>query len=256
MRILFLGDVVGASGCQHLQKHLPGLKRSLDVDVCIINGENSAPGNGITPKSSWELFQAGGDIITTGNHVFRQREMMDSDSFADSAIIRPGNFHKSAPGSGVALLDKLRYQVCVINIQGQTYMNPPCDNPFDYMDQILPTITTPIIVVDFHAEATSEKKAMGYYLDGRVSAVIGTHTHVQTADERILPGGTGYITDAGMCGGENSVLGVKKEIAIQNFRNHLPARFETDPMDCVLHGVLLEIDQVSGKTSKIERVIL
>lgn len=253
MRVLFLGDVVGNAGCEHLQKHLSTLKRSLQVDVCIVNGENSAPGNGITPQSSWSLFQNGADVITTGNHVYKHHEM--EEAFDDVAIVRPGNFHKSAPGKGMYILDKLRYQVCVINIQGQVYMNP-CSSPFEYMDEILPSIKTPIVIVDFHAEATSEKKAMGYYLDGRISALIGTHTHVQTADERMLPNGTGYISDVGMCGGENSVLGLKKEIAIKNFIDHLPSRFQPDEENIIMNAVLLDIDQSTGKTTNIERIVM
>lgn len=252
MKVLFLGDVVGKAGCQHVARHLGGLKRSLGVDACIANGENSAEGNGITPESARMLFDAGVDVITTGNHVYKRREVYDLLDEGEG-IVRPGNLHPTAPGKGWYLLDRLRWQLCVINVMGQVYMEP-CSNPFEYLDQLLPQIKTPNIIVDFHGEATSEKKALGYYLDGRVSAVLGTHTHVATADERVLPGGTGYITDAGMCGGQDSVLGVKKELIVRRFIDHMPVRFEYDPENCVMDAVFLEIDEKMGKTTKIERI--
>lgn len=252
MKILFLGDVIGKSGCSLLQKTLPELKRRQGVDVCIINGENSAEGNGITPESAQTLFSAGADVITTGNHVLRRREVYELLD-RQTGVIRPANYHRDAPGCGVYTLDLLRFQLCVINLQGQTYMEP-CDNPFEVIDRILPTVSTKNIFVDFHAEATSEKIAMGHYLDGRVSAVIGTHTHVQTADERILPKGTAYLTDAGMCGGKNSVLGVKKELIINRFINRLPVRFEYDHEDCEMHGCLIELDEKTGKGICIKRI--
>lgn len=235
-----------------LQKTLPELKRKYSVDVCIVNGENSAEGNGITPDSAEMLFSAGADVITTGNHVLRRREVYELLD-RQTGVIRPANYHRTAPGCGVYMVDLLRYQLCVINIQGQTYMEP-CDNPFEKMDELLSSISTKNIFVDFHAEATSEKIAMGHYLDGRVSAVIGTHTHVQTADERILPKGTAYLSDAGMCGGRNSVLGVKKELIINRFINHMPVRHEYDPADIEIHGCLIEIDEKTGKSSKIQRI--
>lgn len=252
MKILFLGDVIGEAGCRVLQKALPDLKRKYKADVCIVNGENSAEGNGITPDSADMLFSAGADVITTGNHVLRRREVYDLLD-RQTGVIRPINYHHSAPGVGVYMVDLLRWQLCVINVQGQTYMEP-CDNPFDKMDEVLKGISTKLIFVDFHAEATSEKIAMGHYLDGRVSAVVGTHTHVQTADERILPKGTAYMTDAGMCGGKNSVLGVKKELIIGRFINHLPVRHEYDPQDIELCGCLIEIDEKTGKATNIQRI--
>ena len=173
----------------------------------------------------------------------------------ENGVIRPANYHPSVPGSGMFILDKLRWQLCVINLQGQMGMEV-CANPFERIDQLLKKVRNPNILVDFHAEMTSEKKALGYYLDGRVSAVIGTHTHVQTADERILPGGTAYLTDAGMCGGRNSVLGVKKEIILQKFITNMPARFEYDPQDIELNGVLITIDPSSGQAKAIERICL
>lgn len=254
MKVLFIGDVIGPGGCRHLEKHLNRLKKDRGIDVCIANGENSAEGNGITPGSAQELYNSGVDVITTGNHVFRHNDIYP-ELEKNLGLIRPGNFHKTAPGVGVYVLDKLRYQLCIINIQGQAFMES-CANPFEYMDEILLSAPSKNIVVDFHAEATSEKKAMGYYLDGRVSAVLGTHTHVQTADERILAGGTAYITDVGMCGGENSVLGVKKEIAINKLLYHLPVRFEYDQEGYVMNGVILDIDSGTGRALAIERISL
>lgn len=198
------------------------------------------------------LFHAGADVITTGNHVLRRREIypvLDEEN----GIVRPANYHVSAPGSGIFILDRLRWQLCVINLQGQAGMEP-CSNPFEKVDALLKEIHTPNILVDFHAEMTSEKKAMGYYLDGRVSAVIGTHTHVQTADERILPQGTAYITDAGMCGGKNSVLGVRKDIILHRFLTNLPVRFEYDHEDMELNAVLISVDSSTGKAQSIQRL--
>lgn len=252
LKVLFLGDVVGKSGCDFVARHLGSIKKTYGVDACIINGENSAEGNGITPDSARMLFDAGADVITTGNHVLKRKEIFPKLD-EQNGIIRPANYHYSAPGAGVFVLDKLRWQLCVINLQGQAGMEP-CGNPFEKIDQLLQELPYKNILVDFHAEMTSEKKAMGYYLDGRVSAVLGTHTHVQTADERILPKGTAYITDAGMCGGKNSVLGVKKEIIIQKFLTNLPARFEYDHQDMELNAVLIEIDNASGKAQDIQRI--
>ncbi len=253
MNILFLGDVIGEAGCRQVQKVLPELKRKHKVDVCIINGENSAEGNGITPESAQMLFSAGADVITGGNHTLRRREVYELLD-KETGLLRPANFHKKAPGSGVYILDMLRWKLCVINLQGQTYMEPS-DNPFDVVEELLKDVPTKNIFVDFHAEATSEKIAMGHYLDGRVSAVVGTHTHVQTADERILPKGTAYMTDAGMCGGKNSILGVKKDIIINRFIDHLPVRHEYDGQDIEIHGCLINIDEKSGKATKINRII-
>ena len=245
---------MGRSGCEFAARPLPALKSTYQVAACIINGENSAEGNGITPDSAQMLFRAGADVITTGNHVLRRREIypvLDEEN----GIIRPANYHVSAPGSGVFVLDRLRWQLCVINLQGQVGMEP-CSNPFEKVDALLKDIHTRNILVDFHAEMTSEKKAMGYYLDGRVSAVVGTHTHVQTADERILPQGTAYITDAGMCGGKNSVLGVRKDIILHRFLTNLPVRFEYDHEDIELNAVLISVDSSTGKAQSIQRLCI
>ncbi len=253
MKILFVGDVVGQPGCAFLSTRLPELKRRLGAELVIVNGENSAEGNGILPSSARQLQDAGADIITLGNHGLRRREIYPVLEESD-CIIRPANFHPSAPGRGVAVYDcPGKPRVAVINLQGN-YILESHENAFDCMDRLLPAIDAPIRIVDFHAEATSEKVSLGIYLDGRVSALIGTHTHIQTADERILPGGTGYLTDAGMCGVFHSALGVKPELAIQRFRTGLPTRFENERGAVRLSGVLLEVDGKTGKTVKITRI--
>ena len=200
MNILVLGDVVSDIGCAFLRKKLPALKKLKAIDFCIANGENSAAGNGITPLSAQELFTSGVDFITTGNHVFRRKEvygLLDESEF----IIRPANFPAENPGKGYAIIDLGRTSVAVINLMGTMFMES-LDNPFRTADRVLGEIKgkTNIVLVDFHAETTSEKQALAYYLDGRITALFGTHTHVLTADERVLPGGSGYITDIGMCG--------------------------------------------------------
>lgn len=245
MIVLAIGDVVGEFGCSYVREKLPRLKKEYGVDVVIANGENSAQGNGITHKSAKYLFDSGIDVITTGNHSLRRREIYDTLE-QKTGLIRPANYHKSAPGSGYYIFDTCRFQLCVLNVQGVIYMQN-LENPFDCVDRLLAEIDTPNIILDFHAEATAEKLCMGYYLDGRVSAVLGTHTHVPTADARVLPGGTGYITDIGMCGGLNSSLGVRADIAVERMRTGLPVRFEEDHENIRLCGVVLEIDEKTGK---------
>ena len=253
MIVLFIGDVVGDAGCAHVRKLLPGLKQKYHVDITVANGENSANGNGILPVSAKHLFDSGVDVITTGNHVLRRREIIEILERQDG-VLRPANYHPDAPGSGCFLFDNMRHKLCVINLQGIVYMQPN-RSPFDCIDELLASIDTPNILVDFHAEATAEKICMGHYLDGKVSAVLGTHTHVPTADARVLPGGTGYITDVGMCGGLNSVLGVKAEQALRKMRTNLPVRFDADPEDCRLSGVVLTIDDKIGHCQKIESLV-
>ena len=252
MKVLMLGDVVGQNGCRAVCRKLPQLRREYAVDVAVVNGENAAEGNGILPADARALRDAGADVVTTGNHVLRRREIYPLLEEEDW-LLRPANFHPEAPGRGITLFDGLRFSLCVINLQGTVYMDP-LENPFDCVDRLLKGVTTPNIVVDFHAEATSEKLALAFYLDGRVSAVVGTHTHIQTADERILPGGTGVLTDLGMCGSFQSILGVKPALAIKRLRTHLPVRFENDPGPVRISGILLQIDEKTGKTTKIERL--
>lgn len=254
-KLLFIGDVVGQAGCDFLRSKLRSIKQNYKIDITVVNGENSAQGNGITPDSADEIINAGADVITTGNHVFRRREIYSVLNSTDY-IIRPANYPEGmAVGKGVCVLDMGSYSVAVINLMGTAYMEP-LDNPFAKIDDILADIDTPNIFVDFHAEATSEKKAMGHYLTGRVSGVFGTHTHVQTADEAILGSHTAYITDAGMTGAESSCLGVESDIVISKFRFHTPVKFKEAEGSCFLCGVVVEFDEKSGKAVAIERIII
>ena len=214
MRVIFIGDVVGSAGCEALETELTSIKREYGADTVIVNGENSAEENGIDPNSAQRLFDSGADVITTGNHVFRKRSVYELLE-TNERVIRPANYGEDVPGRGLCELDFGAYRAAVINLLGTTYLQP-IENPFKYADKLLAETDAKIIIVDFHAEATSEKRAMGFYLSGRASAVIGTHTHVQTADEQII-GGTGYITDAGMTGPRDSVLGVAKDIILEKF---------------------------------------
>ena len=253
MRLLFLGDVVGEGGCNFLLRKLPEFKRKNNIDVCIANGENSAKGNGVTPKSCEMMLDSGVDMITLGNHTFKRVEIMD---YLDGnvPVIRPFNYPEGAPGNGVGIIDKGRYRVAVINMLG-TVFSEPLGNPFAEMDKALKeTDGCKTVIVDFHAEATAEKRAMGFYLDGKVTAVFGTHTHVQTADEQLLPKGTAYITDAGMTGPVQSVLGIEPELTIRKFKTNLPVRFENAVGEYCMDGVIVEIDEKSGKANSIERV--
>lgn len=253
-KLLFIGDVVGRSGCDFLCSRLPSLKKKYGIDITVVNGENSAKGNGITPNSADELIRAGADVITTGNHAFRRNEIVSVFDEKDY-IIRPANYPEGVAGKGVCILDMGSWSAAVVNIMGTAFMDS-LDNPFAKIDEILSEIPSGNIFVDFHAEATAEKKAMGYYLAGRVTGVFGTHTHVQTADEAILSGQTAYITDAGMTGVEESCLGVNKNIIIDKMRFHLPARFEEAEGKCFLCGVVVEFDEKTGKASEIERIML
>ena len=247
MKILCIGDVVGTVGCSFLRAHLPAFKKLHEIDLVICNGENSADGNGITPRSADYLFASGVDVITLGNHSFRRPEIF---TYLDEKpnIIRPYNYPSaSTPGRGVCEIDMGFTTVTVINLMGQESMDTHPDNPFNAIDKILKDIYSRIIMVDFHAEATSEKRAMGLYLNGRVSAVFGTHTHVMTADAEVLSEGTGYITDLGMTGTIDSVLGVKKEIILNRFLTKLPARFDYADGPAKLDCTIFELDRKSGK---------
>lgn len=253
MRILTIGDVVSKQGCDYLINNLPKIKKEFNTDITIVNGENSAIGNGITPKSADMIFSAGADVITLGNHSLRRPEIYD---YLDEHeyIIRPANYHSSAPGRGITYIDKGYAIIAVINLQGIVYLEPH-RNPFDIIDSLIDEAKThgaSIIIIDFHAEATSEKKALAFYIDGRVSAVFGTHTHVQTSDNQILPNGTGYISDIGMTGPYYSVLGVSPERAIEKMRTSLPVRFKNDDGPCSIEGCIFEIDNKTGKTIHTE----
>ncbi len=252
MKLLMFGDVVGEAGCAAFCKFAPRLRQQYGADLILVNGENSAKGNGITPESAERLFHAGADVITTGNHCFRRK----CDALYDNPrVLRPANFPEGAPGSGVFLLDGGAYTLAVVNLMGTAYMEP-IDNPFSVIDTLLPTLGTKNVFVDFHAEATAEKRAMGYYLAGRVSAVIGTHTHVQTADEEIIDGHTAYLTDAGMVGPERSVLGVCAEQAIRKQRLHLPVTFTEAEPPCMICGVCISLDTRTGKAQSVARIFL
>lgn len=253
MNVLFFGDVVGQASCEFLRQKLPALRRMFDADIVIANGENSAEGNGISAVSAKHLLDSGVQIITGGNHTFRRREIYELLDKQDG-ILRPANCHPSAPGSGVYHYDHPSFPLTVINLMGRVYMDGVHVSPFDCADELLKNISCPNIIVDFHAEATAEKRALGFYLDGRVSAVLGTHTHVQTADECILPNGTAYITDAGMCGGTGSILGVQRQTAIDRLRTGLPHRFTNDPENIQICGVALSFEGTDGKVGSIERI--
>lgn len=256
MNLLCIGDVVGSVGCQFLMKTLPSFKRMKGIDFVIANGENSSDGNGITPASAKQLFDSGVDVITSGNHAFRRKESYD---YYDDCheLIRPANYPDgTTPGRGYTVIDMLKYKICVINAMGTMYLEA-LDCPFKTIDKILDeTLHCKIKIVDFHAEATSEKRALAFYLDGRISAFFGTHTHVQTGDETILPNGTGYITDVGMTGTIDSVLGVKKELAIAKMKDKMPVRFDLATGACKMDCILFEIDEKTGKTLSVERFSL
>ncbi|MBE6863133.1 MAG: TIGR00282 family metallophosphoesterase [Ruminococcus flavefaciens] len=253
-RLLFIGDVVGEAGCDFLRAKLSLIKRTHNIDITVVNGENSARGNGISKASAEAILNAGADVITTGNHAFRRKETLDI--FNSDNVIRPANYPDGGVvGKGVYILDAGMYSAAFVNIMGTAFMEP-LDNPFACMDEILAEIETPNIFVDFHAEATSEKKAMGFYLAGKVTGVFGTHTHVQTADECILSAHTAYITDVGMTGPEDSCLGVEKDPVINMFRYRAPARFTEASGPCLLCGIVVDFDEKCGKSHKIERIIV
>lgn len=248
MRILCIGDVVGSIGCEFLRKKLPALKKVKGIDFVICNGENSSDGNGITPASANYLFDSGVDVITLGNHTFRRKEayeFIDENPF----VVRPANFPaKTTPGRGIINVDTGRRIITVINIMGNVFMDNNLNCAFETIDQMLEKAESKIIIVDFHAEVTGEKRAMGFYLDGKVSAIFGTHTHVQTSDVQVLKNGTGYITDVGMTGTIDSVLGVKSEIIIEKYKTKLPARFDLASGNCKMECVYFDIDEKTGKT--------
>ncbi|MGI5958524.1 MAG: TIGR00282 family metallophosphoesterase [Massiliimalia sp.] len=254
MKILFIGDVVSQPGCDFVRKKLPAFKREKQIDVVIANGENSAVGNGMLPHSADFLLDSGVDVITSGNHVFRRREIYDYLE-EHPQVIRPANYPDSCPGKGYYLYDGGSFQLCVINLMGTVFLDS-LESPFVTIERILKEAGTRCCFVDFHAEATGEKKALAYYLDGRVSCFAGTHTHVQTADEQILPQGTGYITDAGMTGPIDSVLGVNPQNIIERYLTCMPVRFEVLDSPCKMDAVLFEVDPKTGKCGKIERVCL
>lgn len=253
VRILAIGDVVGENGLDFLTHHLRPLKQMKGVDFTVVNGENTA-GVGIFPAQAEQLFDAGADVITLGNHTFDKQQiipMLEDNRY----LLRPANYTSRAPGRGTAFYDCGRYSIRVISLQGRVSLNYNCDNPFTVADRILKEEEkATFTLVDVHAEATSEKLALGYYLDGRVSAVWGTHTHVQTADEQILPKGTGYITDAGMTGPMVSVIGMPAEQSIEGFLGGVRGRHQVAGGVCAMRGVLYTLDSASGLCTHIERI--
>jgi metallophosphoesterase (TIGR00282 family) len=255
VRILFIGDIVGEPGRKAVRKLVPRLRAQLRVDVVIANGENMAGGAGITAKTAAEVFEAGVDVITGGDHLWDQKEIM-AYLPSDPRILRPLNYPPGAPGQGAFLLQKPSLApLVVLNAQGRVFM-PPLDNPFHLVPAEVRRWreVTPLLFLDFHAEATSEKIALARLLDGQVSAVIGTHTHVQTADEQILPGGTAYLTDAGFTGAHESVLGREIEPVLKGFLTNLPQRFHVASGRPRLQGALVEVDQATGRARSIQRV--
>jgi len=256
MRILFVGDVVGAPGRRIVRQRLKGLKLDLGADLTIVNGENAAGGAGLTTTTAEELFAAGADVITTGNHVWDKRDVLGLLE-REPRLLRPANYPEGSPGSGVFVLPVAGTSVAVLNLMGRVFM-PLLDDPFRATDRILDEIrgVAPVVIVDFHAEATSEKMAFAWSCDGRVSAVIGTHTHVATADARVLPGGTAFITDAGMTGPFDSVIGIKKEQAIERFRTSRSIPYETAEGDVRLSAVRVDVDPATGRAQAIERLEL
>ena len=254
MRILVIGDVVGKNGTEFLRSKLEALKSDKNIDFVIANGENSAEGNGIIPDSARTILNSGVNVITGGNHSFRRREFFQILS-DNHKILRPYNFPgEKTPGVGFCKSDINGVKVAVINLLGVVYLES-LDNPFKAVDRAIRFCSDcKIKIIDFHAEATAEILAMGYYVDGRVSAVFGTHTHVQTSDEQILPNGTGYITDVGMTGAICSVLGVKKELSIRRMKDKLPTRFQNADGPCKMECAIFDIDDSTGKAVAVERL--
>ena len=255
MRILFVGDVVGRPGRDAVEGLLPRLRDELEVDVCIANGENVANGVGITPRLAERLIAAGADAITLGNHAWR-REEIGPYLASSPAVVRPANFQSGAPGRGLtAVTARDGTRVAVLNLMGSLYLDP-AHSMWEIVDELVEEARaeTPVVVVDVHAEATSEKVALARWLDGKVTAVLGTHTHVQTADARVLPGGTAALTDVGMTGPHDSVIGVEADLAIRRMRTGMPVRFETATTGVRLEGAVITCDAATGRASAIEPV--
>jgi metallophosphoesterase (TIGR00282 family) len=255
LKVLFLGDIVGEPGRNAVIARLPDLKEQHGLDFIVVNGENAAGGRGITGKITIDLLRAGVSVITTGDHVWDQKDILSFIN-TEPRLLRPLNYPAGAPGSGSIVLETAKGKVGVINVQCRTFMQPILENPFRAVDETVAKMReeTRNIVVDVHGETTSEKIAMGRFLDGKVSAVLGTHTHVQTADEQILPGGTAFLCDAGMCGPVDSILGRAVEPIMNRFVTNMPASFPVAAGEVRLHGALIEIDEKSGRATRIMRV--
>jgi hypothetical protein len=254
LNVFAVGDVVGKSGLAFLNRHLRSLKQQYAVDFTVVNGEN-ASNVGITPQQAEDIFNAGADVITLGNHTWNKRDIVP---YLDECpyILRPANFAPQLPGRGMGVFETKAGPMAVLNLIGRCEMDFVPDNPFLQVDKLLKETDTRLICLDFHAEATSEKLAMGWMLDGRVSAVWGTHTHVPTADDQILPGGTGYVTDLGMTGPKDSILGIRPEQSIAKFRGDLTSRYESAPGPNKLEGVVFTLDSATGLCTATERVMI
>lgn len=252
MKILAVGDLVGETGVEKLKRTLPNLQEAEHIDFTIINGENSAGGMGMTSKIYNELNRLNIDVITMGNHTWGKKDIFTF--IDDKKIIRPANYSKGCPGKGYTIIQKDNKKIAVVNLIGRTDMGVLSDNPFTCIDHIIEKLKVDIIVLDFHAEATAEKIAMGYYVNGRITAMFGTHTHVQTADEKILENGTGYITDVGMTGPEKSVIGMDVDASLKRFVTSLPEKYKLAEGSCMLNGVIFDIDDETNKVKKIYRI--
>lgn len=256
MRILMVGDVVGRTGRYFFMEQTPELRRQKRIDMVIVNGENTAHGKGLTPNIFDELIRGGADVVTTGNHIWDNSnvlQIIDTEPF----LLRPANYPEDTPGKGFCVYPFGKKKIGVINMAGRVFMQPPMDCPFRLADKILKSLEgCDVILVDFHAEATSEKLAFANYLDGRVTAVVGTHTHVQTADEHILPKGTAYISDLGMVGAANSILGIEVEPVIKKFLTGRPSRFEVAEGAAMYCALLIDIDDKTNRAVKVERILI
>lgn len=256
LKILLLGDIIGKTGRAVFQKHIGRLRRELSIDAVIANGENSSQGRGITSRTMHFFKHNGVDVVTSGNHVWHNKEIL---SYLDQHhdLLRPANYPSGCPGVGVTTFACKGYQIGVVNLQGRTFMRDHVECPFKTAESILTYLKAKadLVFVDFHAEASSEKMGLAYFLDGKITGLVGTHTHVQTADERILSGGTAYITDLGMAGSWNSMIGMIKEPVIQHFITQMPVRFTVDTsLPLVMTGVIIEADATTGKAVDIQRI--
>lgn len=256
MHILFVGDIIGEPGRKTLEQVLPRLKAQYHPALTIVNAENAAGGFGLTPSVAQDLFRAGADVLTSGNHIWDKKQVLEIID-QEPRLLRPANYPEGVPGRGWGLFPASvpGPPIAVLNLEGRVFMHTLID-PFTLGKQLVQKLReqTPIVIVDFHAEVTSEKRALGWHLDGLASAVIGTHTHIQTADEQVLPQGTAYLTDAGMTGSRDSVIGVNKEEVLHRFLTQMPARFSPATGDCWLHGAVVEVDETTGLSRSITRL--
>ena len=255
MNVLMIGDIVAKPGRKLVEMHLPSLIEQHKLDFVVANVENIAHGFGVTPETADELLRMGANVLTSGNHIWDKKEIMEYIQ-SENRLLRPANYPKITPGKGhVVARSRKGFKVGVLNVQGRVFMGPS-EDPFSIAQDLVEQMRkeTPIILVDMHGEASSEKQAMGWFLDGKVTAVCGTHTHVPTADQRILPGGTAYVTDIGMTGPYDSIIGVEKEQIIQKFLDQIPTRFEPAKENPILQSMLIEVDESSGLAQKIQRI--